>query len=65
MIHNVSKELRKMLIFSIDLYLEEIEFAGVFFARNSLNRELISLFKTEMKKIVRESIYYNITIFPS
>jgi hypothetical protein len=54
-----------MLIFSIDLYLEEIEFAGVFFARNSLNRELISLFKTEMKKIVRESIYYNITIFPS
>jgi hypothetical protein len=37
MLHNVWKELRKIKIINIILYLEEIEFVKIFLARNSAN----------------------------
>jgi hypothetical protein len=37
MLYNVSKELRKIKIINIILYLEEIEFVKISFARHSVN----------------------------
>jgi hypothetical protein len=37
MLYNVSKELRKIKIINIILYLEEIEFEWIFLTRNGLN----------------------------
>jgi len=37
MLHNVWKELRKIKIINIILYLEKIEFVKIFLARNSAN----------------------------
>jgi hypothetical protein len=36
MLYNVSKELRKITIIHIILYLEEIKFVKIFLARNSV-----------------------------
>ena len=50
MLYNVSKELRKIKITNIILYLEEIEFVKMFLTGSSANNTRISSYKTELKK---------------
>jgi hypothetical protein len=51
MLYNVSKELRKIRIFGIILYLEEIEFSETFLTIISRNNSQIRYYKTEFKKV--------------
>jgi hypothetical protein len=50
MLYNVSKDLRKIKIINIILYLEEMEFVKMFWTGSSANNIRISSYKTELKK---------------
>ena len=51
MLYNVSKELRKIKILDIILYLERIEFSEIFLTIISLNSSQIQYYKTKFKKV--------------
>jgi hypothetical protein len=51
MLYNVSKELRKISIFGIILYLEGIEFSEMLLTIISSKSSQIQYYKTEFKKV--------------